>query len=178
MPSFSPLIAFGGVAPTLAEGAFVASGAHVIGDVVLSEDASVWYGAVLRGDVMPIRVGARTNIQDQALLHATTGLSPTLVGEDVTVGHRAILHGCTVGDGCLIGMGAILLDEVVVGDGSLVGAGALLTPRSVFPPNSLIVGSPARVKRELTPDEVAQLRLGAAHYVENALLHAEALEPS
>ena len=96
MPSFSPLIAFGGVAPTLAEGAFVASGAHVIGDVVLSEDASVWYGAVLRGDVMPIRVGARTNIQDQALLHATTGLSPTLVGEDVTVGHRAILHGCTV----------------------------------------------------------------------------------
>ncbi len=172
---FSPLVAFGGDAPELADDVFVATGVHVIGDVSIAQGASVWYGAVLRGDVMPIRIGARTNIQDQALLHATTGVAPTIVGADVTVGHRAILHGCTVEDGCLIGMGAILLDEVVVGEGSLVGAGALLTPRSVFPPGSLIMGSPARVKRELTPEEVTRLRAGAHHYVENAILHAEAL---
>ena len=172
---FSEPRAFMGSTPSLGERVFVAPGVQLLGDVTLGDEVSLWYNAVLRGDVMPIRIGARTNIQDLAMLHATTGVSPTIVGEDVTVGHHAILHGCTIGDGCLIGMGAVVLDGAHVPDGCLVGAGALVTPGSTFPEHSMILGSPARVKRALSAEEVANLRLGAAHYVENALRHAESL---
>lgn len=169
-------IPLGQLAPRVPDDAFVAPGAMIIGDVELGASASVWYGAVLRGDVQPIRIGARTNVQDGAIVHATSGRTPTTVGDDVTVGHRAILHGCTVGDASLIGMGAIVLDDAVIGRECLVGAGALVTSGTVVPDGSLVVGSPAKVRRALTDEERAALHTSAAHYVDNALLHAAAIE--
>ncbi|HLT31807.1 MAG TPA: gamma carbonic anhydrase family protein [Myxococcaceae bacterium] len=166
------LLSFKGIRPTLGPGAWVAGSAEVIGDVVLGEGASVWYQSVLRGDVQPIRIGARTNIQDLSVVHVTSFTHPTTVGEDVTVGHRAILHGCTLGDRVLVGMGAIVMDGVVVGDDCIIGAGALLTPGTQVPPGSMVLGSPGRVKRPLTDEERQFLGLSAAHYVELARKHA------
>lgn len=157
----------------LGEGAWVAPGADVIGDVTLGEDANVWYGSVLRGDVMPIEIGARTNIQDLCVLHVTSGEASTTVGPDVTVGHRAILHGCTVEHHCLIGMGAILLDNVQVGAYSLIGAGALLTPGSVVPAGSVVLGAPGKVVRQVTDDERRHFEESAHHYVELARRHRD-----
>ena len=149
------LQSFDGHAPRVHDTAWVHEGAWVIGDVSLAAGASIWPTAVLRGDMNPIRVGEDTNIQDGAILHTTDNLSTTVVGSRVTVGHRAILHGCQVGDGCLIGMGAILLDNVEVGAGCLIGAGALVTQRVVIEPGSLVLGSPARVVRPLRAKERA-----------------------
>ncbi len=154
--------------PRIDPSVFVAPNAVVIGDVEIGEGSSVWFGCVLRGDIGAIRIGRRTNIQDLSCVHLTEGLSSTLVGDDVTVGHRVVLHGCTVGDGALIGMGSVLLDGVVVGEDSLVAAGSLLPPRMVVPAGSLVRGSPAKVVRPATPEERALGRSGAAHYVENA----------
>ena len=154
--------------PQLHHSVFVAPSATVIGNVEIGAGASVWYGAVVRGDVMPIRIGARTNIQDLSVLHGTTGEYGVEVGEDVTVGHRAILHGCTVGDGCLIGMGAIVLDGCVIGEGSLIAAGALLPPGTEVPPGSMVAGLPGKVVRELSDEEREQIRKGAGHYTELA----------
>lgn len=162
------ILPLGELRPRLGRGVYLAPSCTVIGDVELAEDASVWFGAVIRGDIGPIRIGPRSNIQDLACIHLTEGLSRTIVGADVTVGHGAILHGCTVGDGCLIGMGSILLDNVGVGAGSLVAAGSVVPPRMVIPPRSLVRGNPARVIREVTDDEAAMGPMGAAHYVENA----------
>lgn len=161
-----------GHTPTLHATAWAAPSADLIGDVTLGSDANVWYGAVLRGDVMPIEIGARTNIQDLALVHATSDISRTIVGADVTVGHGAILHGCTVGDFCLIGMGAIVLDNVELGEFCLVGAGALLTPGKKFPAGSVVMGSPGRVVRQVTDAEREQFRASAQHYVDLARQHA------
>jgi carbonic anhydrase/acetyltransferase-like protein (isoleucine patch superfamily) len=163
-------------APAIAPTAFIAPTAVIVGDVRLGDHASVWYTAVLRGDVQPITVGARTNIQDGAIVHATVGRTPTTIGDDCTIGHRAIVHGCTVGDRVLIGMGAIVLDDAIIGDDSLVGAGALVTSGTVIPPRSLVVGSPAKVRRSLSDDEVTGLRASAAHYVETAAAHRAAVE--
>jgi carbonic anhydrase/acetyltransferase-like protein (isoleucine patch superfamily) len=156
--------------PEIDPSAFIARGAVVLGDVQIGRDASVWYGAVLRGDTDRIIVGDGTNLQDLVVVHADEGV-PCVIGSRVTVGHRAILHGCTVGDDCLIGMGAILLNGVVVGAGSVVGAGALLTEGKQVPPGSLVVGAPGRVVRPL--DEEARARLDQAwrHYVEQARRH-------
>jgi carbonic anhydrase/acetyltransferase-like protein (isoleucine patch superfamily) len=165
----APLILpYGDAAPRLGRDVFVAPSATLIGDVVLGDEASVWFGAVLRGDVGAIRIGARTNIQDLACVHVTDGLSWTMVGEDVTVGHGAILHGCTVGDGCLIGMGSILLDNAEIGAGSVIAAGAVVPPRMVIPPRSMVRGNPAKVLGEVKPEQAELGRSGAAHYVENA----------
>lgn len=161
--------------PSLDGAAFVAPSADVIGDVALSEDASVWYGAVLRGDVQPIRVGARSNVQDGAVLHATTGLTPCEVGEDVTIGHRAIVHGCTLERGCLVGMGAVVLDRAVVGEEAIVGAGAVVTSGTRIPPRTLALGAPARVVRELRDEDLEMLRASASHYVHLAHEHALAV---
>ncbi len=158
------LLPFDGKLPELAEDVFIAQGAQVIGDVEIGPGSSVWFNSVIRGDVMPIRIGARTNIQDLSMLHTSTDVAPTLIGDDVTVGHRAILHGCTVEDGCLIGMGAILLDGVHVGEGSLIAAGALVPPRMQIPPHSFVIGTPARIKRKTTPSERAMFLESAAHY--------------
>ncbi|GIX23624.1 MULTISPECIES: gamma carbonic anhydrase family protein [Caldimonas] len=153
--------------PTVHESAWVAESAQVIGDVHLAEDTSVWFGVVIRGDTAPIRIGRGSNIQDNAVLHADAGV-PLTVGEGVTVGHQAMLHGCTVGDGSLIGIQAVVLNHARIGKGCVVGAGAVVTEGKEFPDGSLILGAPAKVVRQLTPEQVERLRLGAAHYVHNA----------
>lgn len=157
---------FGGKHPRLDASVFVAPNAQVIGDVELGEDASVWFGAVIRGDVHCIRIGARTNIQDLTVIHVNEGTHPTVVEDDVTVGHRAILHGCHVMKGALIGMGAIVLDEAKIGPESLVAAGAVVGPGTEIPPRSLARGVPARVARSLTAAELEHLIHSAKHYVE------------
>ena len=159
---------FAGKTPQLGRGVFLAETSSVIGDVVIGDESSIWYSTVVRGDVMPIRIGARTSIQDNTVIHVTSDFSGTIIGSDCTVGHSAIIHACTVEDSCLIGMGSILLDGAVVGRGSLVGAGALVTPGTRIPPNSLVIGSPAKVKRELNDKEREQISYGASHYVELA----------
>jgi len=156
---------FGGKAPRLDPSAFVVESAAVVGDVELGPESSVWFGAVIRGDVNHVRIGARTNLQDGAVVHVTAGTHPTVLGDDVTVGHRVVLHGCTVRDRCLVGIGAIVLDGAVVGEESMVGAGALVPPGMVVPPRTLVLGAPARVKRDLGPDEIAYFAISAAHYV-------------
>ena len=172
------LRSFKGILPQLGARAYVDESALVIGDVVLGEDASVWMGAVLRGDVNRIRIGARSNVQDLCVMHADFGELWTEVAEDVTIGHGAILHGCRVGPGCLIGMGAKLLNGVRVGEQSVVGAGAVVPEGMEIPPRSLVMGLPARVRRTLTDEEVAKLQLGVAHYVEYKELHrAEVARP-
>lgn len=159
---------YGGKAPRLHESTWLAETAVVIGEVELGEHASVWFGSVLRADIHFIRVGARTNIQDQCVLHVTGGTHPTVVGDEVTLGHRVTLHGCTVKDRCLIGMGATVLDGAVIGEDAMVGAGSLVPPGMVVPPGKLALGAPARVKRDLTPEEIASLRASAQGYVERA----------
>ncbi len=154
--------------------AFVADDAHVIGQVVLGEDSGIWFGCVLRGDNEPITIGARTNVQEHTVMHTDMGY-PLTIGEGCTIGHRAMLHGCTVGDNSLIGIGAIILNGAVIGANSLVGAGALVTEGKVFPDNSLIVGAPARVVRTLDEAAIARLRQSADHYVDNAKRFAQGL---
>ncbi len=158
------LQAYGNLRPQIDPAARVAETAVVVGEVSVEAGASLWYGAVLRGDEAPIRVGRDSNIQDNAVLHCDEDF-PMTVGRRVTVGHGAILHGCTVEDGALIGMGAVLLNGCVIGADSLVAAGALVTQGAVIPPGSLVVGSPARVKRPLRPDELAGLAQDAGKYL-------------
>lgn len=160
--------------PQLAEGAWAAPGATLIGRVRLEADANVWYGAVVRGDTEHITVGQGSNIQDGCVLHADPGF-PATVGAGVTVGHRAVLHGCTVGDESLIGMGAVVLNGAVIGKGSLVAAGAVVLEGTEVPPGSLVAGTPGKVRRELTEDEQAALRISAQTYVANAARHRDAL---
>jgi carbonic anhydrase/acetyltransferase-like protein (isoleucine patch superfamily) len=157
--------AFAGKTPLIGRGVFLAETCAVIGDVELGDESSIWYSTVVRGDVMPIRIGARTSVQDGTIIHVTGGYLGTTIGDDCTIGHGAIIHACTVEDLCLIGMGSILLDGARIGRGSLVGAGALVTPGTDIPPGSLVLGSPARVKRPITDKEREQIALGAAHYV-------------
>jgi gamma-carbonic anhydrase len=157
---------FNGVEPKIHESAFVTEDSVIVGDVEIGEDSSVWYGSVLRGDVNYIRIGARANIQDHTIIHVSSKGLPTIVEDEVTVGHRVTLHACHVERGCLIGIGAILMDGVRVGADSLVGAGSLLTPGTQIPPRSLVIGSPARVKRELTEDELTSLEQSWKNYVE------------
>jgi carbonic anhydrase/acetyltransferase-like protein (isoleucine patch superfamily) len=165
------IVGFEGELPELGPGAFVAPTATVLGKVALGPAASVWYGCVLRGDVGRIRVGARSNIQDLTVVHVTGGKLDTAIGSDVTVGHRVILHGCTVGDRVLVGMGAILLDGVEIGDDCIVGAGALVTPGTKVPTGSLVLGAPAKVARPLEEAERRGLVEQAARYVELAGRH-------
>ena len=156
-----------GKSPRIAPSAWVADSAQVIGDVDLAEDVGIWFGAVLRGDTALLRVGRGSNIQDASVLHADVG-QPLIVGEDVTVGHQVMLHGCTIGDGSLVGIGAIVLNGAKIGRSCLVGAGALVTEGKEFADGSMIIGSPAKTVRQLTPEEIAKLRWSASHYVDNA----------
>jgi carbonic anhydrase/acetyltransferase-like protein (isoleucine patch superfamily) len=162
-----------GKTPKIAASAFIAEGAVIIGDVEVGEQASVWYNCVLRADVGMIRIGARSNVQDGSCLHMTSDLSHAIIGEEVTIGHNAIVHGATVEDGALIGMGSILLDNVVIGAESLVAAGSVVTPRTVIPPQSLVLGQPGKAVRQLRGSERTQGRQGALHYVELAAEHAQ-----
>ena len=150
--------------PQVEKAAFVAENATLIGDVVLEEDATVWFGAVLRGDAGTIKIGKGSNIQDNCTLHCDEN-SPLTVGANVTVGHNVILHGCMVADNCLIGMGAIIMNDAVIGENSIVGAGALITEGKVYPPNSVILGSPAKLKGETDEKAIDMIRNAAEHYV-------------
>ena len=159
--------------PKLKKGAWIAEAATVIGRTTMGEDSSVWFGCVVRADVHSITIGDRSNIQDLSMVHVThhkkedmSDGNPTIIGNDVTVGHRVMLHGCTIEDACLIGMSATILDGAVIGKESIVGASSLVTKNKIFPPRSLIMGSPAKRVRELTDAEVAELYAGAARYVE------------
>jgi carbonic anhydrase/acetyltransferase-like protein (isoleucine patch superfamily) len=156
-----------GVAPEVAESAWVAGSAEVMGNVRLAEDASVWFGAVVRGDCESISIGEGSNIQDASVLHADVG-KPLVIGERVTVGHQVMLHGCTIGDESLIGIGAVVLNGAKIGRNCLVGAGALVTEGKEFPDGSMIIGSPAKAVRQLTPEQIEGLRRSAQHYVDNA----------
>jgi carbonic anhydrase/acetyltransferase-like protein (isoleucine patch superfamily) len=150
--------------PRVDETAFIAESAHVIGDVTIGSDSSVWFGSVVRGDVHYIRIGARTNLQDLSVIHVNTGANPTILEDEVTVGHRVILHGCHVKSGSLIGMGSILLDEVVIEEQALVAAGSVVSPGTVIPARKLARGVPARVVRDLTDEEVASFARAAESY--------------
>ncbi len=163
-----PLYEYKGVRPRLGRGVFIAPNATVIGDVVLGDEASVWHGSVIRGDVMPIRIGHRTNVQDGSVVHVTRGHAKTTVGNDVTIGHMVLLHGCTVGDGVLVGMGSILLDGSLVEDEAIVAAGALLPPGARIPRRSLAMGRPAQVVRQLTDGDLVRVSESARAYVEYA----------
>jgi carbonic anhydrase/acetyltransferase-like protein (isoleucine patch superfamily) len=154
-----------GTSPRIHPTAFVDASAQVIGDVEIGEESGVWMCAVIRGDVHWIKIGKRTNIQDGAILHGMTGTHPTSLGDNVTVGHAAVLHGCTIEDRCLIGMGAIVLNGAHVGAGSIVAAGTLLVEGQEVPPKSLVMGSPGKVKRLLTQAEIAGIQVYADHYV-------------
>ena len=157
---------FQNIKPKIHETAFIAENAIVIGDVEIGEGASVWYGSILRGDVNFIRIGARTNIQDMTMIHVSRGKDfPTIVEEDVTVGHRVTLHGCYVEKGCLIGIGATILDGARIGANSLVAAGSLVTPNTIIPANSFVLGAPAKVKRELTDEEIEKIHENCRNYV-------------
>lgn len=164
-----------GVAPQLGEGAWVADSAQVIGDVVLAENASIWFGAVARGDTEKLRIGRNSNVQDLSVLHADHGF-PLTIGENVTVGHQVMLHGCTIGDNSLVGIQAVILNNAKIGRNSIVGAGSVVTEGKEFPDNSLIIGSPAKVVRTLDDATAAKLRQTAGHYVENGRRFAKGLK--
>ena len=154
-----------GVRPKIAESAFIEETAVVIGDVVIGEESSIWFNTVIRGDVHFIRIGSRTNIQDLCVIHVSHGTYPTVLGDEVTIGHRVVLHGCTIKDRVLIGMGAIIMDGAVIGEDCVVGAGALVTEQTIVPPKRLIIGAPAKVKRVVTDKELAWIKESAQNYV-------------
>lgn len=162
---------FRGVHPQIHPTAFIADSAQVIGDVQVGEQASIWFGTVARGDMYYIRIGDRTNVQDNCVLHTRTGEKPTVIEDEVTIGHSVTLHGCHVEKGSLIGIGSIVLDDVRVGTQSLVAAGSLLSPGTIIPPRSLVMGMPARVKRPLTDEEVAGLDRFWQNYVEYSAMY-------
>jgi len=164
-----------GKAPAMGAGAWVADSAQVMGAVELAENASVWFGAVVRGDTETIRIGRNSNIQDLSVLHADIGC-PLTIGDNVTVGHQVMLHGCTIGDGSLIGIQSVILNNARIGKNSIVGAGSVVTEGKEFPDNSLIIGSPAKVVRTLAPEVAAELAQSAEHYVENAQRFARGLK--
>lgn len=164
-------LSFKGVQPVIDQSVYVAPGAVIIGDVVIGPESSIWFGTVVRADVHYIRIGFQTNIQDQSILHVTGGTHPLHVGNRITVGHRAIIHGCTVEDGCLIGMGAVLLDGCHVGAEAIVAAGAVVAEGSHIPPRTLAMGVPAESRREITEKELTRARSSASHYIELAQIY-------
>ncbi len=156
--------------PVIGKGTFIAENATVIGNVTCGEDCGIWFGAVVRGDSNTIKLGSRTNIQDLCVVHVDSK-HDLVVGDDVTVGHRALLHGCHIGNRCLIGMGAIVMNGVQIGDDCIIGAGALVTENTVIPPKTLVIGFPAKPKRELTAEELQLIQRSAHHYAEMARVY-------
>jgi carbonic anhydrase/acetyltransferase-like protein (isoleucine patch superfamily) len=172
-----PILAFDGIQPALDPEVFVAPDAWVIGATTIEARCSLFFGVVVRGDILPITVGAGTNIQEHALLHTSTGLSPCVVGRDVTVGHRAILHGCTVQDRCIVGMGSTILDGAVIEENCMIGANSLVSMNTRIPAGHLALGSPARVIRPLTETEISWLSESARHYQELGRKYRQSLSP-
>ena len=161
-----------GIWPSVASGSWIAGSAEVVGDVVVGPDCGIWYGSVVRGDVHRIRIGSRTNVQDLSVLHVTRDRFSLTLGDDVTVGHRVILHGASLGSRILVGMGSIVMDGCVVGDDVIIGAGSLVTEGTVIPPGTMAYGSPCRVRRELSADERTWILESARHYALYRLEHA------
>lgn len=159
------IVEFNGIAPTVDATAFVAPNAWIIGDVHIGADSSCFFGAVIRGDIQPIRIGKRTNIQEHALLHTSHDMNSLEIGDSVTIGHRSILHGCRVGSNTLIGMGATILDNAIIGEQCIIGAHSLVTKGTVIAPRSLVMGTPAKIIRTLTPAEISSLATSADNYV-------------
>jgi carbonic anhydrase/acetyltransferase-like protein (isoleucine patch superfamily) len=160
------ILPYGGKSPQIGSRVYIAENATVIGDVIVGDDASIWFGTVVRGDVHSIRIGQRANIQDNCVVHVTNDTWPTTIGDDVTIGHLVVAHGTTIGRGALIGMGSRLLDGSVIGEECIIGAGALVTEGMNIPARTLAIGFPARVKRELTADELERLKQSSRNYVE------------
>ena len=157
--------------PLVGNKVYIAETATVIGDVILSDEVNIWFGAVIRADMHFIRIGNRTNIQDNAVVHVTTAVSPTYIGSGVTVGHGAIIHGCTIEDDCMIGMSATVMDDAVIGKGSLVGAGSLVPPNMKIPPKSLVVGVPCKIVRNITDEEYAMIIDRPQEYIDLAEIY-------
>jgi gamma-carbonic anhydrase len=167
------IIPYKGKFPRLAPGVFVAENATIIGDVEIGECSSVWPGAVIRGDMQPVRIGDRVSVQDNSVLHVSLNYSPLVLGSDITIGHRSILHGCKVGNLCLIGMGSIVMDDCEIGDGCIVAAGSVLTHGTIVPPRTLVMGIPAKPKRETTEQDLQMVRDGVEDYCKLAREYRE-----
>ncbi len=165
-----PIVPYKGIMPKVAEDVFIAEGALVIGDVTIGPGSSIWYNTVVRGDIAPITIGRDCNIQDNSTVHVAPG-APTVIGDGVSVGHNAVIHGCTVGDGSLVAIHAVVLTGAVIGAGSMVGAGAVVGERKTIPPRSLVLGVPGKVVRELTEEDVARMAQTTRHYVTLAREH-------
>lgn len=162
------LLDFQKASPQLEKNVFIAPGVHIIGNVKIGEASSIWFNSVIRGDVNWITIGKRTNIQDLSMIHVDSGGWPCQIGDDVTAGHRVILHGCEIADRVLIGMGSVVMNGVKIGEDSIIGAGSLVTENTVIPPRTLALGSPCKVKRDLTEKEIQMIKLSALHYAELA----------
>ena len=154
--------------PVISKTCFIANSTNIIGDVKIGSETNIWFGTTIRADMHYIRIGKRTNIQDNSIIHVTTDIAPTIIGNGVTIGHGAIIHGCTIKDNCLIGMGSIIMDEVVINEGSMIAAGALIPPRTIVPKNTLMVGSPAKPIRKLRTIEKNEIFERAQHYIDLA----------
>ena len=157
---------FRGKSPIIPNSCYISESVDLIGDVTLGENVSLWFGTVVRGDMHFITIGNRSNIQDNSVIHVTTDVSPTRIGDEVTVGHNAIIHGATIEDRCLIGMGTIIMDDAVIGEGSIVGAGAVVPPNMIIPPRSLVVGLPAKIVRQTSDEELEMIIERAQHYID------------
>ncbi len=166
------ILSYEGKTPQIEDNVFITSGVCVVGDVTLKEGCNIWYNSVLRGDVNSIVIGKNTNIQDGCVCHVSTGRSPLVVGNNVTVGHNVVLHSCTIKDNCLIGMGAILLDDVVVEEGAMIAAGAVVTPNAVVKSGELWAGTPAKKIRDVKPEEMDIIKWSAPHYVDLGKKHS------
>jgi carbonic anhydrase/acetyltransferase-like protein (isoleucine patch superfamily) len=161
-------LSYNGISPKIADGVFIAPSADIIGDVIIGSKSGIWFGCVLRGDVAEIRVGERTNIQDGTTIHVTRNGHPTIIGSGVTVGHKALLHACKLEDSCFVGMGAILMDDVIVESGAMVAAGSLVTPGKIIKKGQIWAGSPAKYFRDLTEKEAAYIKISEDNYVKHA----------
>ena len=152
--------------PVIAESSFIAENTSIIGDVIIGEESSIWFGTTVRGDMNYIHIGNRTNIQDNSIVHVTTDIAPTIIGDGVTIGHGAIIHGCTIENDCLIGMGSIFMDEAIVKKGSMIAAGAIVTPKTIVPENTLMVGIPAKPIRKLSKEQYNEIIERTQHYID------------
>tara|TARA_B100001029_G_C15037145_1_gene440924 strand:+ start:254 stop:763 length:510 start_codon:yes stop_codon:yes gene_type:complete len=157
---------FKGKNPIIPNSCYISESVDIIGDVQLDEEVNIWFGTVIRGDMNYVKIGSRTNIQDNSTVHVTTNIAPTIIGSGVTIGHNAIIHGSTIEDNCLIGMGSIIMDEAIIGKGSLIGAGAVVPPKMIIPPKSLVIGLPAKIVRKVNEEETKEILERAQHYID------------
>ena len=160
------ILKFDNKKPIIHKSCYISQNTSIIGDVKIGKDTSIWFGTTIRGDMNYIEIGQRTNIQDNSIVHVTTDIAPTIIGDGVTIGHGAIIHGCKIKDNCLIGMGSIIMDEAIINEGSMIAAGAIITPKTIVPKNTLMVGIPAKPIREITKNEYNEILDRSQHYID------------